>query len=384
MAQRISDEDPEDTLWRSTRRSDVHWAQPGTPPGTLISQPDAKETHLRVMWYDADGAEEADLDPAQGVDGILKPGRKAWIQVAGLADVTLIEALGKRFDIHRLVLEDIVNGNQRPKVETFPGHAFVVFRAVNSPGSTTTEQVALIFGADFLISFHEGHVDCLDPLRTRIREGKGRLRAAGPDYLAYGILDVAVDAYFPVFEKLGERLDALEDAVIARPAPLQIHLIHNLKHRLVMLRRAIWPMRDMVNALVRDESPFVKADTRPYLRDCYDHLVQLMDVVETDREVLSTLLEVYLSSQSARMNEIMKVLTIIATIFIPLSFFTGLWGMNFDRAASPWNMPELGWRYGYPVALGFMAAIAAGLMYYFHRKGWLGDGKNNFRRPPKR
>lgn len=384
MAQRISDEDPEDAAWRTSRRREVHRSRPGTPPGTLTAQPDAKETQVRVLWYGPDGADEAEISPRDDLETLLKPGRKAWIQVNGLADVKLIEALGTRFNIHRLVLEDIVNVNQRPKTETYASHVFVLFRAVVAPDSTTTEQVALVFGEDFLISFHEGPADCLAPLRTRIREGKGRLRTAGADYLAYAVLDVSVDAYFPVFEQLGERLDDLEDAVISRPAPLQIHLIHNLKRRLLLLRRAVWPMRDMANALIRDETPFVKADTRPYLRDCYDHLVQLMDVIETDREIVSTLLEVYLSSQSARMNEIMKVLTIIATIFIPLSFVTGLWGMNFDREASPFNMPELGWAYGYPMALGVMATIAGGLLYFFRRRGWLGDGRNNFRRPPKK
>ena len=363
---------PSDHPPRRRRGIAVRRAKPGSPPGTLIAHSGAAETRIRILTYGPDGYHED--SPQSGADISLAGGQfpVTWIQVSGLADVGVIERIGARFAIHSLALEDIVNVHQRPKMDTFKDQVFIVCRAVTVNGSEDTEQVSLILGDGYLISFHENHTDCLDPLRDRIRDGKGRIRQSGADYLAYAVVDTVIDAYFPVLETAGETLDGLEDLVVARPAPWQIQDIHDLKRRLLHLRRCIWPMRDMTNALIRDEIPLITKDTRIYLRDCYDHLVQLMDIVETDRETVSSLLEVYLSSLSARMNEIMKVLTIIATIFIPLGFFAGLWGMNFDTKASPFNMPELGWRFGYPAALAFMAAIAGGLVYYFKRKGWIG------------
>ncbi|PIW26930.1 MAG: magnesium and cobalt transport protein CorA [Rhodospirillales bacterium CG15_BIG_FIL_POST_REV_8_21_14_020_66_15] len=365
---------------RRRRRLTVRRARPGAPPGTLVVHAEAQATRVRVLAYGADAILEDSLPPDADFAALRGRAPVTWIQVAGLADIALIERLGAQFGIHRLVLEDVVNVHQRPKVDTFVDQVFIAFRAVAAQGGEETEQISLIVGDGYVISFHETHEDCLEPLRDRIREGKGRVRQLGADYLSYAVIDTVIDAYFPVLEAMGETIDALEDAVIARPAPAQVHDIHDLKRRLMHLRRAIWPMRDMANALIRDDVPGMSRDTRLYLRDCYDHLVQLMDIVETDRETVSALLEVYLSSLSARMNEIMKVLTIIATIFIPLGFFAGLWGMNFDGEASPFNMPELGWRYGYPAALAFMAVIAGGLLYYFRRKGWIGG----LGRPPRR
>lgn len=375
-AKRPSDHPP-----RRRRGIAVRRAKPGSPPGTLIVHSGAKETRVRILAYGPEGIRED--RPAPDADITAHSGQLpvTWIQISGLADVRLIEKIGAQFGIHSLAQEDIVNVHQRPKAETFKDKVFVVCRAITVNGSEDTEQVSLILGDGYVISFHESHTDCLDPLRERIRDGKGRIRQLSADYLAYSIIDTLIDAYFPVLEAAGETLDDLEDLVIARPEPWQVEDIHDLKRRLIHLRRCIWPMRDMANALIRDENPLITKDTRIYLRDCYDHLVQLMDIVETDRETVSSLLEVYLSSLSARMNEIMKVLTIIATIFIPLGFFAGLWGMNFDRAASPFNMPELGWRYGYPAALAIMAAIALGLVYYFKRKGWMGGGARPKRRP---
>lgn len=373
---------PSDHSPRRRRRGiAVRRAKPGSPPGTLIVHSGAKETRVRVLAYGPENIREDTPEPGADIAADSGQFPVTWIQVSGLADVGLIERIGTRFGIHSLALEDIVNVHQRPKAETFKDQVFIVCRAVTMNGSEDTEQVSLILGDGYLISFHENHTDCLDPLRDRIRDGKGRIRQSGADYLAYAVIDTVIDAYFPVLETAGETLDGLEDLVVARPAPWQIQDIHDLKRRLLHLRRCIWPMRDMANALTRDEIPLITKDIRIYLRDCYDHLVQLMDIVETDRETVSSLLEVYLSSLSARMNEIMKVLTIIATIFIPLGFFAGLWGMNFDTKASPFNMPELGWRFGYPAALAFMAAIAAGLVYYFKRKGWIGGTARPNRRP---
>jgi magnesium transporter len=201
---------------------------------------------------------------------------------------------------------------------------------------------------------------------------KGKIRQVGSDYLAYALIDATIDGYFPVLEALGEQIEQLEDDVIAQPEPQQVDRLHRIKRDLLTLRRAVWPTRDMVNDLIRDESPHISPTTRVFLRDCYDHTIQLMDVVETYREIASSQLDVYLSSLSARMNEIMKVLTIIATIFIPLSFIAGVYGMNFDPDTSPWNMPELRWYWGYPFSLLLMAAVGFGLLYWFWRRGWIG------------
>ena len=239
----------------------------------------------------------------------------------------------------------------------------------------------MFLGAQFLLTFQERPGDCFEPIRARLRSGRAKIRDRQADYLAYALLDAVIDGYFPVLEAMGERLEVLEDRVIARPADIEAAEIHEIKRDLLLLRRTVWPQREMVNALTRETSPYVTDQTRLYLRDCYDHTIQLMDIVETYREIATGLIDVYLSSVSTRLNEIMKVLTIIATIFIPLGFITGIYGMNFDRGASPWNMPELGWYWGYPVVVGLMAGLALGMLYYFYRIGWiLGGGGKDSRR----
>jgi magnesium transporter len=235
-----------------------------------------------------------------------------------------------------------------------------------------SEQMSLFLGKDFLLTFQERPGDGFEPIRERIRRNRGRIRQSKADYLAYALIDATVDTYFPILEAYGEAVDELEAAVLASPQRDLIPRIHELKMDLLSLRRIVWPQRDMVNSLIREVSPLIEAHTRVYLRDCSDHAVQLLEILETYREIASGLVEVYLSGVSWRTNEIMKVLTIIATIFIPLGFVASVYGMNFDRTVSPWNMPELGWRWGYPMALGLMAAIAAGLMVYFRVRGWVG------------
>ena len=294
-----------------------------------------------------------------------------WVDVTGLADVALIEEVGKVFGLHRLALEDVINAHQRPKSEVFDEHVFIVARMLVPGAAVDSEQVALFVGSNFLVTFQEKPGDAFDPVRTRLRSPISRIRQQSADYLAYALLDALIDGYFPVLEAIGEQVELLEDAVIARPQPEQVDRLHQIRRELLTLRRAIWPTRELVNALIRDEAPQFSETTRLYLRDCYDHAIQLMDIVETYREISSSLLDVYLSSQSTKMNEVMKVLTIIATIFIPLSFLAGVWGMNFNTA-SPWNMPELAWAFGYPVALLVMLVVALGLVYWFWRKGWIG------------
>ena len=294
-----------------------------------------------------------------------------WLDVAGLGDVDLISALGAQFDLNALALEDTVNVHQRPKAEEFPGHLFAVVRMLRPGAGPQSEQITLFLGSDFLLTFQETAGDCFSAVRERLRQSKGRVRMRGPDYLAYCLMDAVIDGYFPVLEAYGERLEALEDAIITRPDQHHARELHAIKRDLLLLRRAIWPAREMIHHLTRDSGTFIQEETRPFLRDVYDHVVQLMDMLETYREIASGLLDVYLSAMSAKLNEVMKVLTIIATIFMPLGFLAGLWGMNFDRA-SPFNMPELNWRFGYPAALVVMLAVAGALVLYFRRKGWLG------------
>ncbi len=345
-------------------------SSPGTAPGTLVADPEAVAPRIHVASYDETGIEE--LEDTDVATAIAMRGRHKvlWIDVSGLADLGVIEAIGKAFDLHSLALEDVVNSHQRPKVEDFEHLIFMVARMLVPGRGVDTEQVSMFLGKDFLITFQEQRGDCLSPVRERMRRDRTRLRQEGPDYLAYALIDAVIDGYYPVLEAYGEEIEALEDEVLANPDPSQIDRLHQVKRDLLALRRAVWPTREMVHGMERGENPLIHDATRLYLRDCYDHAIQLMDVVETYREIASGLLDVYLSSMSAKMNEVMKVLTIIATIFIPLSFVVGLYGMNFDTS-SPWNMPELHFRYGYPAVLLFMAAAAGGLLFWFKRRGWL-------------
>lgn len=353
-------------------------APPGAAPGTLVADPAAGAPAVTLIAYGPDGFEEIEITDVEALAPLIGKHPVTWINVVGLGNIELIRRLGEMFSLHGLALEDVVNVHQRPKVEDYDEHAFIVSRMVAGGDSPTTEQVSMFLGDRFLLTFQEKPGDCFDPVRARLRNSHSQIRSRPTDYLAYALLDAVIDGYFPVLERLGERLEELEDKVIAAPGTMEVTRIHEIKRELLTLRRAVWPQRDMLSALTREASPFVTDQTRLYLRDCYDHTFQLMDVVETYREIATSLVDIYLSSVSTRLNEVMKVLTIIATIFIPLSFVTGLYGMNFDTDASPWNMPELEWHWGYPMALGLMTAIAAAMLSYFYRKGWLtGSGKDS-------
>lgn len=354
--------------WRLTRRR----TPPGSPPGTLVPDPRALRPKIRVICYDAAALEERQVSDLKEIGPLIARWPVTWVNVDGLGGLDVIRGLGEVFGLHGLALEDVVNVHQRPKVETYADHIFIVTRMATGDGRIDTEQVAMFLGENYLLTFQERPGDCFDPVRARLKTQAGRIRQAKADYLAYALLDAVVDGYFPVLERYGELVESLEDGVIARPDSDLVSQIHDLKRDLLTLRRAIWPQREMINSLIRDESPFVAEPTRIYLRDCYDHAIQLLDMVETYREIASSLVDIYLSSVSARMNEVVKVLTVIATIFIPLTFITGVYGMNFDPTRSPWNMPELGWYWGYPFALGLMAAVAIGLLIYFRRRGWVG------------
>lgn len=344
---------------------------PGTAPGTLVADPAAHSSSISLIAYGADEVVERDIQSIDELQSINGSAPVVWINITGLADIPLIEKLGDIFGIHSLALEDVVNVHQRPKAEEYEDHFFVVMRMMSPGRHIRTEQVSLFVGEGLVLSFQERPGDCFDLVRERVRRKKGRIRQMGADYLAYALIDAVVDAYFPVLEKYGEKLERLEDEVVSKPDPGLVGRVHDMKRDLLSLRRAIWPHREMVNSLIRDETTLVTDQTRLYFRDCYDHTIQLMDIVETYREIASGLVDIYLSSMSTRLNDIMKMLTIIATIFIPLSFIASLYGMNFDRTVSAWNMPELGWRYGYVFVLLLMAAVGGGMMAYFIRKGWI-------------
>lgn len=345
---------------------------PGTSPGTLVADPHAVHPKVRLIAYGPDALNETEIENVQDIRGLLGRYPVTWVNVDGLADVELIRELGTLFDLHPLALEDVVNTHQRPKVDEYETNVMIVTRMAPVVGVHGTEQISMFLGANFVLTFQEHPGDNFEPVRERIRHGRGRIRDAGVDYLAYALLDATVDGYFPALESYSDILEGIEFAVLDSPDVEIVGRIHAIKRELLDFKHAIWPQRDVFNTLIRDPMDLISDQTGVYLRDCYDHTIQLMDLTETHRETASGLLDTYHSSISTRMNEIMKVLTIIATIFIPLGFIAGLYGMNFDPEASPWNMPELGWYFGYPYALGLMAAVAAGLIVYFVRSGWIG------------
>ncbi|MEW6758344.1 MAG: magnesium/cobalt transporter CorA [Acidobacteriota bacterium] len=348
---------------------------PGAPPGTLVADPAAPKPLLHVVAYGPDGFREVETEDPEALVAYLGKWPVLWVHVEGLGDAQVIARLGALFHLHQLALEDVLHTHQRPKVEQYPESVFVVARPLLLNDRLDSEQMSLFLGKGFVVSFQERRgVGPDDPVRERIRLGAGRIRSEGTDFLAYALLDAVIDGCFPILERYWEKLATLEENLLVQPTPTLVARIHESKRDLLAARRSVWPLRDALSALYRDPSPYLGDEVRVYLRDCYDHVIQIIDVVETFREVVLGMTDLYLSSLSNRMNEIMKVLTIISTIFIPLSFIAGLYGMNFDRSASPLNMPELSWRWGYPFALGLMGVTALGLLAFFRWKGWMGGG----------
>jgi magnesium transporter len=291
-----------------------------------------------------------------------------WINIDGVHQADIIEKIGKQFDIHPLILEDIMNTEQRPKIEDFEKYLFIVLKMLytnNKNGEIQSEQVSLVVGPNYVISFQEKEGDVFDPIRERIRTGKGRVRRMGPDYLAYALIDAIVDNYFVVLEKVGEKIEDVEELLIMDPSPQVLKEIHSLKRKLLFLRKSVWPLREVINILERGECSLVKKATIIFLRDVYDHTIQVIETIEVYREMLSEMIDAYLSSISNKTNEIVKVLTIIATIFIPLTFIASIYGMNFT-----W-MPEIEWPEGYHMVLVVMAIIGVMMIVYFRRKKWI-------------
>ena len=342
----------------------------GLPPGSIVPITDGKAAAARitVIDYDATSFEERSAQSAEECLPYKGKPSVTWINVDGIQDVTVMEGFGEHFGLHPLVLEDIVDSAQRPKMEDLGDYIFVVLKMLSldaATGSVKSEQVALIVGADYVLSFQEVPGDVFDPIRERLRSSKGRIRDRGADYLAYALLDAIVDNYFSILEYFGEEMEGVEVGLVSAPTPEMLQTIYVLKRELLFLRKSIWPLRELVNGLLRTESPLIHERTMMYLRDIYDNAIQVMDTVETFREMLGGMRDTYISSVSNRMNEVMKVLTIIATIFIPITFIAGIYGMNFQ------HMPELSQPWGYFAALGVMGVIGLIMVIYFSRKGWL-------------
>jgi magnesium transporter len=354
----------------------VYQVPPGTAPGTLAVDPHAPAPRIDVIAYGPEGLVEKDSATPDELQQYLDKYPVTWVNVAGLGDGEVLKQLGDVFQIHPLALEDVLNIRHRPKLEEFDEQDFIITRMALLGKQFEFEQVSLFLGSNYVLTFQERPGDCLDPIRGRIHNQRGNIKKYGADYLAYAIVDAIIDGYFPVLEAYGERLDALEEEILERPQSDTIMKVQAAKRDMLAVRRSIWPQREFLNTLVRDPSPLITERTQVYLRDAYDHAVRIMDLVDTYREISSGLTDLYMSSVSNRMNDVMKMLTVIATIFIPLTFIAGLYGMNFNTAVSPFNLPELNWYWGYPAALAIMAVIAGLLVLYFKRKGWIGGGNN--------
>lgn len=343
----------------------------GLPPGTPVHIGERKTgaPRVRLMQYDGDRLVEEEVTDVSSCQAWRNRSGITWVSVEGVHQIDLLEQLGACFGLHPLVLEDIANTGQRPKAEDYGEYLYIVLRMLSLTEATQEvvgEQVSLVLGPNFLVSFQEGIVgDRFGPIRERLRTAKGRVRREGADYLAYFLIDAIVDGYFVLLEQLGEQIEVLDERMLMNRASEVSRTIHLLKREMIWLRKAVWPLRELVNTLQRAETPLIRESTGVYLKDVYDHTIEVIDTVETYRDVLSGMLENHLSLLTTRLNEVMKVLTVISTIFIPLTFITGIYGMNFR------SMPELEWRWGYPLTMLGMASIAVALYFYFRRKKWL-------------
>lgn len=343
----------------------------GLAPGTLvhIGEERTDKVKMEVIDYSEASFEQKAIERVEECFPFKARPTVTWINIDGVHDIGIIEKIGKEFGINDLVLEDIVNTEQRPQAKDFDSFLFIVVKMAkyDSAGDELlTEQVSLVVGPNFVISFQEGRAgDVFDSVRERIRIGKDRIRKMGADYLAHALMDASVDSYFTVLEQIGMKLEDVEDETLNQPTPKTLEQIHKLKRNLIFLRKAVWPVREVASFLERSESPLIQTTTRIYFRDIFDHSLQLIDLIETFRDVAAGMLDIYLSSLSNKLNEVMKVLTIISTIFIPLTFLAGLYGMNFK------NMPELGWRFGYYGVLALMIAAVVFMLFFFRRKRWI-------------
>ena len=342
----------------------------GLSPGTLIhiGEKPAEKVKIKIIDYDQTHLEEKEPQTVEECFPYKEAPPVTWIDISGVHEVEIIKKIGKHFDLHPLTMEDIVSTGQRPKMEDFDHYLFIVLKMLyfdHDANVIKIEQVSFILGTNIVISFQENSKDVFEPIRERIRKGKGRIRKMGADYLVYALIDAIVDSYFSILEKIGETIEEIDGELILAPRTETLNTIHELKREMIFLRKSVWPLREVISNLERGEPSLIQESTGIYLRDVYDHTIQVIDTIETFRDMLSGMLDLYLSSISNKMNEVMKVLTIIATIFIPVTFVAGIYGMNFE------NMPELKWPFGYLFVWMIILAIGLCMLYYFRRKKWL-------------
>jgi len=366
------------TLFPKPGVKQVRRKPPGQIPGTPIHTGEQRLDHVLMTVHDFD-EDHYDVIPITKIEKsepYLQDKSKTWIQVRGLHNIEKLQTVWNYFNLHPLVQEDIVSTSQRPKVEHYSDHIFVVLRIITHKKSADgeiqlhTEQLGIVLGENYVLSFQESDEPVFEPVLRRLELTTTRLRKLGPDYLAYALMDTIVDHYFHALDEIGEHIERVEELILEEPKQEHLHKIHALRRDLIYFRKSVWSLRDGINSLIRDDLPLVSQEVKVYLRDVYDHLVQIIDSIETSREMVFGLFDMYMSGLSNRMNEVMKVLTIIATIFIPLTFIAGIYGMNFDPEVSPWNMPELNWYFGYLFSLALMALLAGGMVLYFRKKGW--------------
>lgn len=356
---------------RRRKRSNRYRATPGTLPGTLLAQPDSQQPVIQLIAYGPNELVDKVVENPADLKQYLGGKNVVWVNVEGLGNVETIEKIGEIFHIHKLVLEDVMNIHQRSKLEQYGERHYLILQMVEMKPDLQIEQLSIFFASNYVVTFQHGPVDSLQCVRERLHKNLGKLRSSGSDYLLYALVDSVIDSFFPTLEFYGERLETLEDQIIEQPSREAIGAIHSIKRDLLTLRRAMWPMRDSINVLLRDTPSMVSEDTQVHLRDCYDHAVQIIDFIETYRELGADLMDVYLSSISNRMNEVMKVLAVFTTVFVPPTLIAGIYGMNFDPASSPYNMPELKWYFGYPFALLLMVSVSLSILAFLTYKGWL-------------
>ena len=357
---------------RSRRQLRFHrQTHPGAAPGTVQVAPGAAAPQIGVLSYGPDRLTETEAIDLAGLPAVVAAHEVTWIDVVGLGDGSVLRKLGELFELHPLAQEDVVNVHQRSKVEPYEDLLFIVARMPDRiEDRFESEQLSIFLRKNLVVTFQERAGDSFDPIRDRIRRNLGRTRAAGADYLVYTLLDSVVDSYFPVLDRLGDDLERLEEDLTSGVELNALSRIHALRHELLMVRRSIRPHRDSLLELVRDHPSLMQPETLVFLRDCADHSIQLIELLEVYREICTDLRDYQLSLLSKRMNEVMKVLTLVATIFMPLSFIASLYGMNFDRD-SPYNMPELGWSFGYPAVLTVMITVAIGMIVWYRTRGWV-------------
>lgn len=361
---------------RNYARNSHSAKKPGAAPGTVehIGRKRVEEVNITVHDYDEAHVERIAIDSIEDCRPYLDEPSKTWIKVQGLHDVPKLQRIWSYFDLHPLIQEDIVNTRQRPKVEQYENCIFIVMRMLSydpEQEAVDSEQISIILGKNFVLSFQESDQPIFEPVVERLNVGKSRMRTLGPDYLAYALIDNVTDHYFSLLTVLDEQLESVEDELMEDPEEETFHRIHALRKEVTFTRKAIWPTRDMLNSIIRDESAFIEEPTKIFIRDVYDHVVQIIDNIENYRDIIIGMHDMYMSHVSNKMNEVMKVLTIIATIFIPLTFVAGIYGMNFNPEASPYNMPELNWYWGYPAFWGLMLILATIMVIFFKRKNWL-------------